>query len=259
MLIDIHTHIWGPPGSPPCSSETIESSKKDLIKAGEKYKIDRIYVSGLYSHYPDEEEIAGLNWEVAKFIKEEPKLIGGFCYVNPAHSNAMDVLKKGIEEQNMEGMKLWVATFCDDERVFPLVEQCILYNIPILIHAFHKAVGQLEHESLAPNVANLARRYPEAKLIIAHLGGNAYYGIKPIRNCPNVWVDFSGSLFRRDDIDYTKKLIGADRIVFGTDMPGASFYNNLGQVEDGDLTEEEKEKIYYKNALRLLDRRERIL
>jgi predicted TIM-barrel fold metal-dependent hydrolase len=249
MIIDIHTHIW---------AGRYESDKRELVKAAELYDISRIYVSALKSYYSDEAEIDELNFEVAKFIKEQPDLIGGFCYINPSNKNAMDVLRKGIEEQDMEGMKLWVATYCDDPQVFPLVEKCIDYNIPILVHAFHKAVGQLDDESTGSHVANLAQRYPEAKLLMAHLGGNAYNGIKPIRKYPNVWVDISGSIFRRDEVDYTKKLIGAERILFGTDMPG-SYFTNFGQIEDADLTPEEKELIYSGNALKILDRKERIL
>ena len=242
MVIDIHAHIWG---------GRIEQDKREIIKACELFDISRVYISGLRGHYPDKEEISELNYEVYKFSKEHPKYIGGFCYVNPAHDNSLDVLKKGIEDYQMEGMKLWVATYCDDPKVFPLVEKCIDYNIPILIHAFKKAIGQLEFESVGPNVAELAGRYPEARFIMAHLDGNAYHGIKCIKNYKNVWVDFSGSIYRRDDVDYTVEQIGAERIVFGTDMVG-SYLVNYGQVEEADLTPEQREMIYYKNALKVL-------
>ena len=89
---------------------------------------------------------------------------------------------------------------------------------------------------------------------MAHLGGNAYYGIKPIIECKNVWVDISGSLFRRDDLDYTIKLIGSDRVIFGTDMPGASYLVNLGQVEEANLTDKQRQDIYYNNAVSFFDR-----
>ena len=88
----------------------------------------------------------------------------GFCYINPVQDNCIDVLRKGIEEYGMEGMKLWVANYCDDPRVFPLVEKCIDYNIPILVHSFHKAVGQLEFETTGIHTANLAQRYPKQEL-----------------------------------------------------------------------------------------------
>ncbi|HCS75648.1 MAG TPA: hypothetical protein DIW17_17460, partial [Clostridiales bacterium] len=57
-----------------------------------------------------------------------------------------------------------------------------------------------------------------------------------------------------DDIDYTKKQIGAERILFGSDLPGASFLVNYGQIEEADLSPDEKTLIMYKNALDLLER-----
>lgn len=249
MIIDFHAHIWG---------GRYEEDKKEIIKACQIYNISKVFVTGLYSQYPDEIEIEELNREVEKFINEYPDLIGGLCYINPSNKNSLEVLKKGIEEQNMEGMKLWIATYCDDPAVFPLVEQCIDYNVPVLIHSFHKAVQQLPNESVSTHVANLAMLYPELKIVMAHLGANAYHSIKVIQGYPNVWVDISGSLFRRDEIDYVKEHIGANRIVFGSDLPGASYLINLGQVEEAELTQQEKESIYYKNALAILDRNWRV-
>lgn len=242
MLIDIHAHIW---------KGNYARDKAEIVKACSLYGISKVYISGLNSLNPDEEEIKELNHEVYKFMQEQPGLIKGFCYVNPLHKKCLDDLKKGIEEYRMSGMKLWVATFCDDPHVFPLVEKCIEYGIPILVHSFHKSVGQLDNESTGIHVANLARLYPEAKIIMAHLGANCYHGIKAIRNCSNVWVDISGSIFRRGDIDYTINQIGAERILFGTDMPG-SFLINLGQIQEAELTQEQRDLIYYKNALKIL-------
>ena len=244
MLIDIHAHIW---------KGAYRQNREDLLKAAVLYDITKIYVSGLGGYYPDKEEIAELNFEVYKFMAERPDKIEGYCYVNPYNANSLDVLKNSIEEYGMSGMKLWVASFCDDPSVFPLVEKCIDYRMPILIHAFHKANNQLEFESLGTNVARLAERYPEARIIMAHLGGNCYNGIKPVRDYENVYVDISGSLFRRDELDYTVKQIGSERILFGTDMIG-SFLVNLGQVEEADLTHEQKAMILYGNALRIFDR-----
>jgi len=244
MIIDIHAHIW---------KGSYDSNKQEILKAISLYGITKVYISGLYSFNPDEDEIRELNGEVYKFMREYPESIGGFCYINPLHKNCLDELKKGIEEYGMSGMKLWIATYCDVPELFPLVEKCIEYRVPILIHSFVKSAGQLENESTGVHVANLARRYPEAKIIMAHLGANCYHGIKAIRNYKNVSVDISGSIFRRDGIDYTVRQIGAERILFGTDMPG-SYLVNVGQVEEADLSQEQKDLIYYKNALRILDR-----
>lgn len=244
MIIDVHTHIWG---------YDYQATKSELLKAIERYHIDKIYVSGLTDYVPTKEKVKEANHEVELFIREHKEVIGGYVYVSPEHDNAVEVIRRGIEKQGMEGIKLWVSTFCDEECVNPVMEQAIAYGVPVLVHAFHKANRQVPKESLGNHVANIARRYPKAKILMAHFGGNCYHGIPAIRDCKNVWVDFSGSIFAGDAMDYAVQYLGADRILFGTDM-GGSYLVNLGQVLEAKLSGEEQDKILYKNALHLFDR-----
>lgn len=241
MIIDVHAHIW---------KGNHERNGRELIESADRYGIDRIYVSGVGAPYPDEEEIRDLNDRVFLLAKND-KRIRGYCYVNPRLKSAVRELRRGIEELDMKGMKLWVSTFCDDPLVFPLAERCAAYDIPVLVHAFHKSVGQLPFESLGENVANLANRYPGVRFIMAHLGANSYRELKPVRYCENVWADYSGSLIRRDELDYAKTVIGVDRLLLGTDMSGAPFLIKLGQLEDSGFTQAEKERVLYRNALRV--------
>lgn len=243
MLIDAHAHIF---------MGSIDKDRKDLVHTAQRYGIDRYYIStlDLGCVYPNEEEINSYNLETARFMQDEPDLIRGYVYVNPRHSNALDVVQKGIEEQKMSGVKLWVATHCDDPLVFPVVEKMIEYGKPILIHAFVKAMGQMEFESTSYHVARLAERYPEAKLIMAHLGGEAFHGIRPVAKHKNVWIDHSGTLVGSADMDHTVSVVGADRVLFGTDMP-LGMASSYGQFLEAKLTPEDREKIAWKNAAAL--------
>jgi predicted TIM-barrel fold metal-dependent hydrolase len=45
--------------------------------------------------------------------------------------------------------------------------------------------------------------------------------------------------------------LGAERILFGTDMPG-SYLVNAGQIEEAQLSLEQKDMIYYLNAKKIL-------
>ena len=244
-VIDMHTHLW---------QGSYEKDKKDLLCAMEDYHIDKIYVSGL-SHFgnPLPEMVEEVNREVGLFIRAHPDQVGGYVYVSPEHENAVDVLRRGIEDQGMDGIKLWLATFCDDACVDPIVKWSIRYKVPILIHAFHKVGERLTNESTGEHVARLAERYPEAKLIMAHLGGNCYHGLPAICDYPNVWVDYSGSLFRGDELSYAIELLGADRIVHGSDMPGV-YLVNLGLALEQAAGESDREKIFHKNVDELFDR-----
>ena len=241
MLIDVHAHLWG---------GRYEVNKRDILRAMEQYQIDQVFVSGLNGHRPDVEQVEEANRQVADFVRAHPGRIRGYVYVSPEHTNAVEVLRRGIEERGMEGTKFWVSTLCDAPEVDRVAEWIIRYRIPLLVHAFHKATGQYPNESTGQQVAALARRYPEMSIIMAHMGGNCYHGIPAIRACPNVFVDYSGSIFRANELDYALESIGAERILFGTDMPGACLVS-LGQLEASSATPYERELICYRNAQRL--------
>ena len=244
MIIDIHAHIWG---------SRIEENKRSILTAMERYNIDRVYVSGLRSTWSDEEEIRFLNGAVAQYIKEEPERIGGAVYINPTHSNTLDVVKRAIEEQGFEMIKCWCCTFADDPSVDPVMEYAEAAGVPVLFHSFKKSTVQVKNETTGVHVANIARRHPRTKILMAHLGGNPYDGIPAIRDCKNVWCDNSGgSFFKGDDMNYTLENISPERVLFGTDMPGCCG-SNIGQILGADLTDAERELIFYKNAQKILD------
>lgn len=161
---------------------------------------------------------------------------------------------RGVEDWGMEGVKLLIDTFCDAPEVNPIAECAIDLGIPMLIHAFHKATFNYANESTGVHVAALARRYPEAKIIMAHLGGNAYHAVPMIRDCPNVWVDYSGSMFRGDELRYTVEQLGAERVLHGSDLACCSHLTNYGLAMDPWFTREQRELILYRNAQKLFDR-----
>lgn len=248
MLIDIHAHIWG---------NRLEESKESICRAITMYGIDRVYVSGLQRFSPDEEEIQFLNREVAGFMKEHPLQIGGAVYVNPQHSNTMDILKRALFDDGFELIKLWVSTFADDPSVDPIMVFAAENGIPVLFHAFRKSTVQVENESTGTHIAAIARRHPDTKIIMAHLGGNCYDGIPAIRSLKNVWCDISGSIFRGDELSYALEQVGAERILFGTDMPCSPLLT-LGQISGAPLSQSQWDLICFQNAEKILDRRFRL-
>lgn len=100
MLIDIHAHVWG---------NQVVQSKQQLLGAMDRYGIDRIYVSGLQTLNPSEEEVCFLNDTVAAFIQEAPDRIGGAVDCAPKHKNTMREIRRGIEEQGFEMIKFGPA------------------------------------------------------------------------------------------------------------------------------------------------------
>ena len=147
-------------------------------------------------------------------------------------------------------LKLWVATLCDDEPVNPIVEQAIAYHVPLLVHCWVKISGNLPFESTPMHLGRLAQRYPAARFILAHLGGDWEYGCKVARDCPNVYVDTSGSVAEMDEIEKLVAAVGIERVIFGTDNSDLSFCK--GKILGADLTDLQREAIFWRNADRLI-------
>lgn len=72
MIIDMHTHVWG---------GQYELHTKELVENCEKYKVDKIFVSGIAKQYPSEAEVEQYNADVVRFRKEQPELVEG-CHTD---------------------------------------------------------------------------------------------------------------------------------------------------------------------------------
>lgn len=240
MLIDVHGHLW---------AGDVAKSRRDVLALCARYGIHRAFISTLdeASLVPDAAEIRRMNDLTLAFMHDAPALIEGMAYLNPRNEDSAIEATRCLDA-GMRGIKLWVATLCDDPLVDPIARLAIARDVPVLVHAFYKATGRLPYESLAWHVGNLARRHPRLRVLMAHVGANVYDAVRCIKDCPNVLVDFSGSIFRGDDLDYTVALLGADRVLFGSDMPG-SFESCFGQVFGASLSSADRESILWRNAV----------
>ena len=217
--------------------------------------ITQIWVSDVpwkSADYPVREEVEFLNGITAALVRDHGRLFKGFVYVDPKdEANALADVRRAIEEQHMTGIKLWVSCFCDDACVFPIAEYAQEHRIPMLVHAWDKATGNMLFESKASHVADLARRFPELPVIMAHHGGDWIHACRHIEHLPNVRIDVCGSIADHGLVDYTVRYIGAKRVLFGTDT--VDFFSAYGKVAGARLDEEAKRLIFSGNALRILE------
>jgi predicted TIM-barrel fold metal-dependent hydrolase len=241
MLIDAHIHL------------NLNAFTEDsFVSRAGRGLTDQFWVSALQGgYYPTPADVRASNDAVHALMKRLPQHVLGFAYVDPAHGEAaLAELRRCIEDLGFAGVKLWVATLCDDPRVDPVIEQAIAYAVPILVHCWVKIGGNLPFESTPMHLGRLAGRFPEAKLIMAHLGGDWEYGFKVAREHANIHVDTSGSIAEMDAIEKLVQAIGAHRVLFGTDNADLSFCK--GKILGADLTAEQREAIFWQNAAALL-------
>jgi predicted TIM-barrel fold metal-dependent hydrolase len=241
LIIDFHAHLWAR-----------DDAEEAMASVAGRCGVDRICISAIRSYVPDEAEIAELNARTLRALRRWPELYIGFVYVNPKHGAAA---LRAIDEaaaQGVKGIKLWVSCHADDPSVFPIADKALELDWPILQHAWRKWTGNLPTESDPRHVAKLAERYPSLKLCMAHIGGDWEYSIKAVRHCPNVCVDTSGSIAHTRMLEMAVDELGADRVIWGTDMPGADLLYTLAKVQRAPFSARTREKMLCTNAQRLL-------
>lgn len=251
MIIDAHVHF--PPGG---RVEDLD----ELMEAAERYNIGKICMSSLgpsWKHVPDTSAFIAANREVKFAMDRYPNRVLGFAYVNPLFTrDAIREFKTCMDDFHMNGLKLWVSCRCTEPAVYPLIEMAIEYKVPCLIHSWAKATGNLPGESTPQDVAELAKSFPEAKIIMAHIGGDWEIGIKAVKKLKNVLVDTSGTICETGMIEYAVKILGAERIVYGSDAPGTDFSSQIWKIKAADINEEEKTLILGGNMKKILEMKE---
>ncbi len=136
----------------------------------------------------------------------------------------------------------------DDKSVYPLYELICELGYPILVHA-----GDKRYSRSGPvNVATVAKDFPELKICAAHFGGYSEWDkLSEYEGLSNVWFDTCSSLpFITPEV--AKGFIdrfGADKFMFGSDFPMWRPDEEIERFEKIDLSQAEKDLIYYKNAI----------
>jgi uncharacterized protein len=255
--IDIHTHFvgyWDDPGNKRLDEKMVELYLKFNIK---KACISILGTNGKTSdiYLPTPEDILKGNMELVKSMKKYPDFVIGFLYINPAHEGQWPVmLKEFYENYGIKGIKLGAAMKCTDRRMNKLMEYAIQYDLPVFQHLGHNMTVDTYTSNIVSDsteLAELARRYPEAKIIMAHIGGGGdwRWAVRAIKQTPNVMIDISGSCFDIGMIDFACNELGVDRVAFGTDI---TLYSSIAKIENANLSIEDKKKICWSNAAKIL-------
>ena len=240
-VIDAHTHVW---------LDHAEENRRDLMESVAEVPLERVYASGLCGHDQDTDTVVAINDAVYELMKVCPQARGQL-YLNPRHGpQTLEEFKRGCD-LGFTAVKLWVATRANDPLNFPVYEAAIAHGMVVLLHCFEQWPGQTLGQTTPEEFADAAWRYPECTFQMAHIAGDFISGAEAVVDLANVVVDPSGSYGEKGMIEYAVSRLGAERIVFGSDMPGSDIYHNLGKVSAAEISAEAKEMILWKNAERI--------
>ena len=252
MIIDCHAHLTGEHTG---ITRIWGSSDSALIDAAERVGIGMSCASILTTAMPAPlEDFQECNRQLAAVIRRHPTAVRGYCYVNPGYTReALSEIRYYVEEQGFIGVKLYNEYKCTDPILFPIIELAIELGVPILHHAGHQHRPVLRQPNISDSgdLAVLAARYPEAMLIVAHIGGGGdwEWTIKAARATPNLFLDTSGSVFDSGMVETAVRVVGPQRVLFGCDT---SFTAGVGKIRAAGLTEEQRALIMGGNMERIL-------
>jgi uncharacterized protein len=229
----------------------------DLVRAARELGVSRMVMHGdvvAHGHHPSSEQVRSINDGTAETVRRYPDAFIPFCFVNPENQPSFSTaeIERRVRGEGFRGIKLLVSLNARDPRLDPVMEAARKLGVPLLHHSWHNALGRTENESTPADIADLAGRFPDVRIVMAHLGGARVRGVLEIAPHPNVLVDTSGSQPMGELLEYAVRNLGADRIVYGSDAPGRDFAPQLGRVWGARLRETDRRKILYRNAERIL-------
>ena len=216
MIIDTHTHIFSD-----------EHYSAYLAKA--KGAIDRILTIHLWHALEDSGKSGYFSLdEFLAFVKTKKNLraVGSMDMEKDVRSQ-LQKLEKFLKSGKIVGIKLYPGYqyfYPSDKKVFPVAELCAKYNKPLIFHSgdFYdvKKTAVLKY-SHPVYVDELATRYANCKIIIAHFGFPYHLETaNVVSKNKNVFTDISGTI---DEIG-PKKAIGVLFSQYVNDLKRAFAY-----------------------------------
>jgi predicted TIM-barrel fold metal-dependent hydrolase len=243
-VIDFHAH----------SSRTdwlgMKNDPELMLRAMDAVGIDLACLN--YTYFPD--GTTG-NDMTARFVTAHPDRFAGFAYVSPLRPECIrPELTRAIDELRFVAIKVY-----SPRTPWPLTAP---QWDPIYQFANERGLAMLFHTDAHPHsqprqLSEIAPRYPQAKFVAGHTGNTPQERAQAIAAAqahPNVYLETCSTFRTPGVIEQLVNEVGADRVLFGSDMPLMDPRAQLGKIITARISDEAKRLILGENARRLLRR-----
>ena len=277
MIIDFHTHIFpdwlierreeyltrdATFGELFAGPKAKMATAEDLVGAMDEDGVDRSVVMGI--GWTDHGLAREVNDYIIDAVARFPDRLTGFAGVSPAwrgHAareaeRSAEAGLKGIGELHPDSQKFDLG---DKATMAPLAEVAREHGLIVTTHS-SEPVGHLYQGKgkTRPEVLwRFIQSFPDITVVCAHWGGGLpFYALMPevAEGLRNVYFDTAASPFLYDAriFDAAASLVGANRILLGSDYPLLRTRRLLRQVIDSALSEADRAAVLGGNAARLL-------
>lgn len=261
MLIDFHAHAFldklakGAVASlaehahfKPYTNGTVSGAENIMSEQG----VDRFIVLNIAVSPRTERHV---NDFAISLLTE--KNIVPFGSVHPDSENALKELER-LKNAGIKGIKFhneYQNFYVDDEKAFPIYEKCTELGFIMVFHGGVDRGNGYPVKTPPERLRKVWKRFPEAKIVAAHLGGQDMTdrAVDSLADT-SVFVDtaFAALSVPAEQGERVIRAFGFDRVLFGSDCPWDTPANTFRYLEGMGFTQEQKNKIYYENALKLL-------
>lgn len=259
MIIDAHAHIFPEKIAAKAAvgigafydlSMDSDGTLATLLRLSDEAGVDRCIVQSVAT-VPH--QVESINNFIAESVKQHPDRLVGFGAMHPDYEN-IEAETERIVSLGLKGIKLhpdFQEFQIDEERAMPIYRAALKHRLPVLFHT-----GDYRYDFSGPaRFRRIVDMFPDLTVIGAHFAGWSQWDeAQELFRDHRVYVDLSSSLYDMTT-ERAAELIhsfGADRVMFGTDYPMWTAKEELQRFNAIPLTDEERELILYKNALRLL-------
>lgn len=196
-------------------------------------------------------QVQSINNFIHSEVENHPGMFTGLGTMHPDYDDIPGEIDRLIS-LGLKGIKLHpdFQKFNIDDKNACKIYECIEGRIPVLFHT-----GDKRYEySKAYRVKNIMKMFPKLTVIGAHFGGYSEWEESAKVLCDtDIYVDTSSTFFECP-MPTVKKLVeiyGEDRIMFGTDYPMWKAEDELNYIEQLNLSDTAKQKIFSRNAVRV--------
>ncbi|KPV61577.1 MAG: Amidohydrolase [Candidatus Bathyarchaeota archaeon BA1] len=235
MIVDAHTHVG--------KGGYVRVSAYCLLTVMDRNKVDKAVVTSPTS------SLAHNKYVYDQLKKHTDRLIS-FFWANPKCTRTVKDLIQVATFYECHGLKLHPGS--DAYRIHNLhfvgsiMEVAAKLKLPVLIHSSPR-----DPFSFPAAIGRVAAAFPEVTIIMGHMGVGCWDAIKVAHRNPNILLETS-SVRAPQSILEAARVLGPERIVYGSDFPYLDPFVERMKIEDLKLPLEYKRLIMGGNMARIL-------
>jgi hypothetical protein len=191
-------------------------------------------------------------------IQAENERLLCFGAPHPDEPDCEEEFERVVNDYGLKGIKLHPCMqmfFLNDRRLFPIYERAEALGLPVLAHTGGDPIQGMELYGHPRDLDEVATAFPKLKLIIAHFGIPFFdEATELMGKHENVFADISFTLevIDPEQLSSLIRKVGVDRVMFGSDYPFIEPKAAIQNVLELNLSDEDKERILWKNAVEIL-------